>query len=655
MALTGTAAPAAMAASAASGAQSMVAVSHAMKMQRGDQVVGQVDFSQPVHVEVALKLRNRSALSSFIATARAPMSPLVKRSISAASFRAQYAPTLDSAQAVAAFLKAQGFTNVHISDNRMLVSGDATADVAQSAFQTSFVKVRTAKGRVGYANSAAAHVPSSIAGNVLSVIGLQNVHYAHTMNVVASQGLHTNSVSGVNPTQFSSIYGGTGVSTAAGVQVGIITQGSLSQTKQDLNTFTSNNGLPSVSTSTVTINGSSSDTSGVGEWNLDSQDIVGMSGGQIGGLIFYNIPTLSNSNLTAAFNRVVSDNQTKIINVSLGECETYAQQDGSAAADDQIFQQAIAQGQTFSVSSGDSGADECGDGGTTPSYPASSPYVVAVGGTTLNHSGSSYISESTWSGGGGSPSTFESKPSWQDTVSGSMRGVPDIAFDADPNSGAQVIVNGATQQIGGTSLAAPLFSGSWARLLASHGDSLGFAGPHLYQLPSSVYHDVTSGSNGGYSASSGWDYATGFGSFDLSAVDQAIGNTSGGGSTGGGGTGGGSNNNVFTNNTNFNIPDQGSTTSSIAVSGESGNAPSDLQVHVHIVHSYRGDLRITLIAPSGASAVLKSPDGSDSASDVDTTYTVDASSVSANGTWKLKVDDVYAGDTGYLDSWSLTF
>jgi subtilase family serine protease len=276
----------------------------------------------------------------------------------------------------------------------------------------------------------------------------------------------------------------------------------------------------------VNTNGTSNDTSGVIEWNLDSQDIVGMAGGQVGKLIFYNIPTLSNANLTADFNTIVAANATKIINVSLGECETSAQGDGSAAADDQIFQQAIAQGQTFSVSSGDSGADECGDGGITPSYPASSPGVVAVGGSTLNATTTTYRSETVWSGGGGSPSTFEAKPSWQAGVlAGTKRGVPDVAFDADPNSGAKVIVNGSIAQIGGTSLAAPLFAGSWARLLATH-PSLTFAAPYLYQtLTAADYHDVTSGSNGGETAAAGWDLATGFGSFRLDQVSSHIGGT----------------------------------------------------------------------------------------------------------------------------------
>src|SRR5574337_596366 len=210
--------------------------------------------------------------------------------------------------------------------------------------------------------------------------------------------------------------------------------------------------------------------SGRGEWSLDSQDVVGMAGGQVGKLIFYNIPTLSNANLTADFNTIVNANATKIINVSLGECETSAQGDGSAAAQDQIFQQAVAQGQTFSISTGDSGADECGDGGVKPSWPAASQYVVAVGGTTLNATTTTWNSATVWTSGGGSSSTFEPQPSWQNGVApGSTRGLPDIAYDADPNSGSKIIVNGATQQYGGTSLSAPLFAGAWARIIALKG------------------------------------------------------------------------------------------------------------------------------------------------------------------------------------------
>lgn len=121
-------------------------------------------------------------------------------------------------------------------------------------------------------------------------------------------------------------------------------------------------------------------------------------------------------------------------------------------------------------------------------------------------------------------------------------------------------------------------------------------------------------------------------------------------STGAPSTGG-----VFSNTDDLAIPDGGSVTSRITVSGHGGNAPAALKVAVKAVHSYAGDLRLTLAGPNGASKVLKNPDGSDRSRDLDTSYTVDASAMPANGDWTLKVDDVYSGDTGHLDQWSLTF
>ncbi|MYS56440.1 peptidase M4 [Streptomyces sp. SID6013] len=112
---------------------------------------------------------------------------------------------------------------------------------------------------------------------------------------------------------------------------------------------------------------------------------------------------------------------------------------------------------------------------------------------------------------------------------------------------------------------------------------------------------------------------------------------------------------TFENDTDVNIPDYGSAvTSSITVTGRSGRAPSNLQVGVDIVHSWRGDLRIDLVAPDGSTYRLKSS-GYDPAEDVHETYTVNASSETANGTWKLRVQDQGPADTGYIDAWRLTF
>ncbi|MEU1277930.1 M28 family metallopeptidase [Streptomyces sp. NPDC005805] len=104
------------------------------------------------------------------------------------------------------------------------------------------------------------------------------------------------------------------------------------------------------------------------------------------------------------------------------------------------------------------------------------------------------------------------------------------------------------------------------------------------------------------------------------------------------------------------IPDAGAAvTSAIPVTGRSGNAPAALRVGVDIKHTYRGDLVIDLVAPDGSAYRLKNSSGSDSADNVITTYTVNASSEAANGEWKLRVQDVARYDTGYIDSWKLTF
>jgi len=126
----------------------------------------------------------------------------------------------------------------------------------------------------------------------------------------------------------------------------------------------------------------------------------------------------------------------------------------------------------------------------------------------------------------------------------------------------------------------------------------------------------------------------------------AVGSRSGGG---GGGT-------SFENTTDVPIPDNGAAvTSSVNVTGRAGNAPSNLQVGVDIIHTWRGDLVIDLLAPGGTAYRLKNFSSSDSADNVQTTYTVNASSETANGTWKLRVQDQAAQDTGYINGWKLTF
>ncbi|MFD5337442.1 M4 family metallopeptidase [Streptomyces hawaiiensis] len=141
-------------------------------------------------------------------------------------------------------------------------------------------------------------------------------------------------------------------------------------------------------------------------------------------------------------------------------------------------------------------------------------------------------------------------------------------------------------------------------------------------------------------------------SAEYKAVQDAWAGINVGARSGGGGGGGTS----FENAADVSIPDRGAAvTSSVTVSGRTGNAPSNLQVAVNIVHTYIGDLKVELVAPDGTAYTLKGYGTGGSADNLDTTYTVNASSEVANGAWKLRVQDNAARDTGYINSWKLTF
>lgn len=481
--------------------------------------------NESLDVVVTLKLRNRDLLDYHVRALTRPGDPEFGRWMSREQILADYAPLPERANAVADYLTQAGFTNVHIEHSRLIITATGTMTVVRQAFHTELGRY-VRNGREGIANVMDVHVPPELSDTVLSVLGLQTLDQMHTMNNRANGVLLSGSVHGINPVNFPIVYDAASLPTASTTAVGIITEGSMTQTIADLHQFESQNGLPTINPTMVQVGTPSSDTSGTAEWDLDSQDIQAMAGGQVAQMIFYTAHSLTNANITKTLNKAVTDNTVAVINVSLGECESSAQADGSMAADDQIFQVAIAQGQTFSVSSGDSGSNECGNPPGTSvgaSYPASSPYVISVGGTTLyTDTNSNYTGELVWSGTGGSPSLIETKPSWQNgVVSGQYRGIPDIAFDANPNSGAIIVVNGQLQQWGGTSLASPLFVGSWARIQSANHARLGFPASWIYSRGAqntSAFHDVTSGSNGGYSAAAGWDYTTGFGSFDVAAT-----------------------------------------------------------------------------------------------------------------------------------------
>ncbi|CAI8831970.1 pseudomonalisin [Burkholderia ambifaria] len=490
----------------------------------------------PIHVALVLKLNDEGALHRFVQDARTPGSASFGAVLTSAQIAARYTPSAGQVATVKAYLQSKGFTNINVAGNNMIVEADAPAGVVSGVFQTTLVPVAMADGTSAHINTAPETLPDALGGVVQSVLGLDTATRLHphfvraSLSAAAPQANASPTTAAVtvahSPTDFPGIYSVGSTPTASNITVGIIAEGNVTQPVIDLATFASNHQLPPVPVSVINVGSPSADTSANTEWSLDSQTIVGMSGG-VRQLNFYVAPSFAWSNMALAINRAVTDNTARVVNMSIGGCENWA----PTAAIDTLFELAVAQGQTFAVSSGDSGSVAYGCSGTSVQYPATSPYVVAVGGTSLYTNGNgSYAGETAWDGSGGGISGIEPIPSWQSNVPALkgrfFRGMPDIAFDADPYSGAQVVVGGQLQIVGGTSLSAPLFAATWARMLSGGcAASLGFAAPTLYSAQAttpSIFRDVTNGSNGAYSAGSGWDFVTGWGTPNVSALHSAI-------------------------------------------------------------------------------------------------------------------------------------
>jgi len=228
--------------------------------------------------------------------------------------------------------------------------------------------------------------------------------------------------------------------------------------------------------------------------------------------------TNSNANLNSATNYARGLTGVSVVSMSFGGGEF----SGETTTDSTYTTPSGHTGITFIASAGDSGAPA--------EYPASSPNVLGVGGTTLSiDSSGNYLSESAWSGSGGGVSAYEPLPSYQTSVAGTntKRMTPDVAFDANPNSGVPIYdsYNNGTaapwSQIGGTSLSSPC----WAGLIAIFNQGRVAAGlgtldgrsqtlPMLYAMPSDAFHDVTTGTSTGrprISATAGYDLVTGLG------------------------------------------------------------------------------------------------------------------------------------------------
>lgn len=557
------------------------------------QPLGALASSTPLHLVVGLKVQNAGQIQPTLKRMLTPGDPLYGTSFTLDQFVSQFAPTTDQVTAVENYLSSYGFRNLTVSDNRLLIEADGTAGQAEAAFNTA-LSTFLLNGQTIFANTMDAQVPQSLSGTVLAVLGLNNIagfrsgliKYTDPCTPPACPTPNpANEVFGAQQYQIAYDAANPGatptatnlqqkVTPASSTAIGIITEGSMGQVSasapngpgnpsasstgviHDLYLYEQLYKLPAVPVTIVHAGVASPDTSGADEWDLDTQTSTGIAQ-QVKALYLYVATSLTDSDIGLAINKAVSQNKVKAFNMSFGECEFFPYLDGAMLLDDEIFGEAALQGITPFASSDDNGS-ACPvlptngvplTGPPSVSYPAASPYVVAVGGTNLlTNTKFTYNQETAWEAGGGGISAFEFPPFWQSyTGSGTLpivpssvasaggvgRGVPDVAMCAGGSflaiCSANVFVAGTQTLVGGTSLSSPLSVGSWARIETAHNNKLGFASPLIYQLAnggptfsSPYFNDVITGSNGAYTALPGWDYTTGLGSWDIYVVNKQI-------------------------------------------------------------------------------------------------------------------------------------
>jgi subtilase family serine protease len=353
--------------------------------------------------------------------------------------------------------------------------------------------------------------------------------------------------------------------------------GCISDMQNDLYTMDVQNGLPLTNFVVKNIGGTTTDTSGEGEWDLDTQIAVGIGGGAPQEYL-YNAGDGTGSGVPNVISAFATDDVAKFLNFSIGETETLAYLSGELQTTDFAAAEAALQGQTITVSSGDEGSFGGPGVNGVPvgvpgiNYPCDSPYVMCVGGTSVlaNATNGTYDSEISWYSGGGGISNYEPQSPWQNAMmqqltNGPMglvglgygpgtRLVPDIAMNADLDTGMLTYVSGVEGQYGGTSLAAPMAEGVLARIQSASGNTWGDLTPALYMTyvnhgggiaacafnngvlgsasspagcavqtgitPNNIggLNDIVLGENDLYTALPGYDLNTGMGTLDINQL-----------------------------------------------------------------------------------------------------------------------------------------
>ena len=462
---------------------------------------------------------------------------LGKERITRTQYRQQYAADPAAVKAVRAFAKEFGLRVVeeHAARRTLLLRGTPAA--MQKAFGVTLMQAEV-EGITYRVREGSIALPAELQGLVVAVVGLDNRPQAKPHFRVLGEKTNSAKSTGFarphaaatatsyTPVQVGQLYQFPQGATASGQTIGIIELGGGYKTA-DLKTYFKSLGQTAPKVTAVAVDGgknSPGDASGAdGEVMLDIEVSAAVAVGA--NIIVYFAPNTDQGFIDAVSTAVHdTTNNPSVISISWGGPES-SWTSQSTSALDAACQSAAALGITITVAAGDNGSSD-GATGNNVDFPASSPNVLACGGTTLEGSGSTITSEVVWNEqasnegatGGGVSNVFP-LPSYQananvpaPAVSGG-RGVPDVSGDADPETGYQVRVDGQNQVIGGTSAVAPLWAGLIALANQQNGSSAGFIQPMIYAAKAaSAFNDITSGNNGAFSAGPGWDACTGLGS-----------------------------------------------------------------------------------------------------------------------------------------------
>jgi len=499
----------------------------------GAKLVGPADPNEKIEVTVYLRRGSKPDLSAEVAQLGI-LAPRERKHLSREEFARTHGAIPDDLDKVRRFASEYGLEVKEENPSRRSVVLAGTVDAFSRAFEVKLDRYEhpekgSYRGRTGSLT-----VPSELSTVIEGIFGLDNrpqakPHFRIRRKATNQLQPHVQQQS-YDPTQVARAYDfPTGV-TGSGQSIAILELGG-GFSAADLDTFFKNLQLPTPQVTAIGVDGGSNspgDPSGAdGEVELDIEVAGSIApGAQIG---VYFAPNTDQGFLDA-LTTAIHDSSLKpsVISISWGGPEnTWTQQ--SMNAFDSACQDATTLGITVFAASGDNGAtDGDPDGKLEVDFPASSPHITGCGGTKLVLSGNTIQDEQVWNEltqkegatGGGVSQVFP-LPAWQQganvpvSPSGQPgRGVPDVAGDADPTTGYNVLVDGSPAVIGGTSAVAPLWAGLTALINQSLGQPIGFLNPLLYSQGVAGLHDIVTGGNGGYDAQQGWDPCTGLGSPD---------------------------------------------------------------------------------------------------------------------------------------------